>query len=206
MTAQDPRTARSRQALIDAMTRILDSSTSPELNVSDMVKEAGISRPTFYQHFGDMKALVQAATQDRLNATFDATQPITINTSWAQFARTNFRLMLAEMNKNRTFYINVLRGVGGYTATNDVLEMIANKILNRSPMGPVLRTRKSPVSAVEQAHFMSAGVVWLLARRILDESTETNPEELADHMGILLLHSAGVSQEDFNTAYPEYAN
>ncbi|MEU4208347.1 TetR/AcrR family transcriptional regulator [Rothia terrae] len=206
MTAQDPRTARSRQALIDAMTRILDSSTSPELNVSDMVKEAGISRPTFYQHFGDMKALVQAATQDRLNATFNATQPITINTSWAQFARTNFRLMLAEMNKNRTFYINVLRGVGGYTATNDVLEMIANKILDRSPMGPVLRTRKSPVSPLAQAHFMSAGVVWLLARRILDESTEIHPEELADHVGILLLHSAGVSQEDFNTAYPEYAN
>ncbi len=206
MTAQDPRTARSRQALIEAMTRVLDSSTSPELNVSDIVKEAGVSRPTFYQHFGDMQGLVQAATQDRLNAIFNASQPITINTSWAQFARTNFRLMLAKMNKNRTFYINVLRGMGGYTATNDVLEVIACRILDRSPMGPVLRSRKSPVSPLEQAHFMSAGVVWLLARRILDESVDINPEELADHMGILLLHAAGVSQEDFATAYPEYAN
>lgn len=205
MTATDPRATRSRQALIQAATRILDAAPTPDLGVSDIVREAGVSRPTFYQHFGDTAALIQAATITRLCEIFSVAKPLTLGTSWTEFARENFRAILAEMNKNRTFYTNVLEGVGGYNASNDTVEIVARRILDNSPLGPVLKSQRSPLSPKEHAHFMSAGAIWLIARRLLDSPEPLNTTELADHIGALLLSSSGVSHEDFINAYPDYA-
>lgn len=204
MNTTDPRATRSRQALIDAATRVLDSNTNPELNISEIVREAGVSRPTFYQHFGDTAALVQAATLARLSEIFSVAKPLELGTSWAEFARENFRAMLAEMNKNRTFYTNVLSGAGGYNATSDAVTAVAERILNNSPLGPVLHSRTSPVSAREHAHFMSAGAIWLIARRLLGSTEPLNTLELADHIGALILGSSGVRGDEFASTYPEY--
>lgn len=204
MSTKDPRATRSRQALIDAATRILDSTLHPELAISDIVREAGVSRPTFYQHFGDTSALIQAATLTRLGEIFSVAKPLALSTSWTEFARENFRAMLAEMNKNRTFYTNVLAGSGGYNASSDVITAIAERILTNSPLGPVLHSRKHPLSAHEHAHFMSAGAVWLIARRLFETTEPLNTLELADHIGALILGSSGVHEHEFAAAYPEY--
>lgn len=58
--SQDPRALRTRKALIDATMRLLNDYEVAELNVSQIVKEAGVSRQVFYQHFEDRDALVLA--------------------------------------------------------------------------------------------------------------------------------------------------
>lgn len=58
--SQDPRALRTRKALIDATMRLLNDYEVAELNVSQIVKEAGVSRQVFYQHFEDRDGLVLA--------------------------------------------------------------------------------------------------------------------------------------------------
>jgi len=60
----DPRALRTRKALIDAVLRLLNDHEVADLNVSQIVKEAGVSRQVFYQHFADRDALILVAAAD----------------------------------------------------------------------------------------------------------------------------------------------
>src|SRR5215217_4454150 len=55
----DPRWFRSRQALIAAMTQLLDERDLAEISITDLVQRASVSRPTFYQHFADLNGLAR---------------------------------------------------------------------------------------------------------------------------------------------------
>lgn len=60
----DPRALRTRKALVDAVLRLLNDYEVADLNVSQIVKEAGVSRQVFYQHFADRDSLIVAAAAD----------------------------------------------------------------------------------------------------------------------------------------------
>lgn len=60
----DPRALRTRKALVDAALRLLNEHEVADLNVSQIVKEAGVSRQVFYQHFADRDALILAVAAD----------------------------------------------------------------------------------------------------------------------------------------------
>ena len=60
----DPRALRTRKALVDAVLRLLNDHEVSDLNVSQIVKEAGVSRQVFYQHFADRDALILVAAAD----------------------------------------------------------------------------------------------------------------------------------------------
>ena len=60
----DPRALRTRKALVDAVLRLLNDYEVADLNVSQIVKEAGVSRQVFYQHFADRDAVILAAAMD----------------------------------------------------------------------------------------------------------------------------------------------
>ena len=60
----DPRALRTRKALVDAVLTLLNDHDATDLNVSQIVKEAGVSRQVFYQHFADRDALILAAAMD----------------------------------------------------------------------------------------------------------------------------------------------
>lgn len=60
----DPRALRTRKALVDAVLDLLNDHDVADLNVSQIVKEAGVSRQVFYQHFADRDALILTAAAD----------------------------------------------------------------------------------------------------------------------------------------------
>ncbi|MDU6928100.1 MAG: TetR family transcriptional regulator, partial [Dermabacter sp.] len=63
-TPIDPRAQKSRESLIRVMVDALDENPQPP-SVSELVRRAGASRPTFYQHFGDIPTLMHAAAMAR---------------------------------------------------------------------------------------------------------------------------------------------
>ena len=67
----DPRALRTRKALVDAVLRLLNDHDVADLNVSQIVKEAGVSRQVFYQHFADRDALILAAAADWVLAAYE---------------------------------------------------------------------------------------------------------------------------------------
>ncbi|MFP3534278.1 helix-turn-helix domain-containing protein, partial [Burkholderia sp. SIMBA_042] len=57
----DPRFQRSYDALVRAVTELLDEAPLSKLSIAQLVQRAGVARPTFYQHFPDLQAAAQRA-------------------------------------------------------------------------------------------------------------------------------------------------
>jgi AcrR family transcriptional regulator len=63
--ATDPRILRSRQMLMEALARLLDRKEFDDISVQEIADEATLNRATFYLHYADKNALLQAMTAAR---------------------------------------------------------------------------------------------------------------------------------------------
>jgi AcrR family transcriptional regulator len=61
----DPRILRSRRLLMEALLRLLTQKGFDEISIQDIADEAGLNRATFYLHYPDKNALLQAMTDAR---------------------------------------------------------------------------------------------------------------------------------------------
>jgi len=64
----DPRILRSRQMLMEALARLLDRKEFDDISVQEIADEATLNRATFYLHYADKNALLQAMTAARFRA------------------------------------------------------------------------------------------------------------------------------------------
>jgi AcrR family transcriptional regulator len=63
--ATDPRVVRSRRMLMDALVRLLTKKEFEDVSVQEIADEATLNRATFYLHYPDKNALLQAMTESR---------------------------------------------------------------------------------------------------------------------------------------------
>ncbi|MFD3165320.1 TetR/AcrR family transcriptional regulator [Herpetosiphon sp. NSE202] len=56
----DPRITRTRQRLIDAFNQLMQQKSFDEITVRDLARQAGVNRATFYAHFPDKHAILDA--------------------------------------------------------------------------------------------------------------------------------------------------
>ncbi|HEY1648029.1 MAG TPA: TetR/AcrR family transcriptional regulator [Terracidiphilus sp.] len=61
----DPRVLRSRQMLMDALIKLLGRKEFDDISVQEIADEATLNRATFYLHYPDKNALLQAMTAAR---------------------------------------------------------------------------------------------------------------------------------------------
>ena len=61
----DPRILRSRRMLMDALVRLLMKKEFDDISVQEIADEATLNRATFYLHYADKRALLQAVTDSR---------------------------------------------------------------------------------------------------------------------------------------------
>src|ERR1700719_4282788 len=64
-TTTDPRILRSRRMLMDSLVRLLIKKEFGEISVQEIADEATLNRATFYLHYADKNALLQAMTAAR---------------------------------------------------------------------------------------------------------------------------------------------
>jgi AcrR family transcriptional regulator len=64
----DPRILRSRRMLMDSLVKLLKKKEFEEISVQDIADEATLNRATFYLHYPDKNALLQAMTDARFRA------------------------------------------------------------------------------------------------------------------------------------------
>ncbi|MFF2633450.1 TetR/AcrR family transcriptional regulator [Microbacterium sp. NPDC058021] len=62
----DPRAARTRASLQDALLALARERSLDELTVGDIVQRAGVNRSSFYQHYGDKETLLADALEEAL--------------------------------------------------------------------------------------------------------------------------------------------
>jgi AcrR family transcriptional regulator len=63
--ATDPRILRSRRMLMDSLERLLKNKEFEDISVQEIADEATLNRATFYLHYPDKSALLQAMTECR---------------------------------------------------------------------------------------------------------------------------------------------
>ena len=63
--ATDPRILRSRRMLMDALAKLLTKKEFEEISVQEIADEATLNRATFYLHYPDKSALLEAMTDVR---------------------------------------------------------------------------------------------------------------------------------------------
>src|SRR6202453_1895065 len=61
----DPRVLRSRRMLMDSLAKLLIKKEFEDISVQDIADEATLNRGTFYLHYADKNALLQAMTAAR---------------------------------------------------------------------------------------------------------------------------------------------
>ncbi|GAA4175440.1 TetR/AcrR family transcriptional regulator [Gryllotalpicola koreensis] len=161
--ADDPRAARSKRALITAATELLDEHDLSELSITQVVAAAGVTRPTFYQHFGDLAELARAAAVTRLNDEFERHEPAPPSAGdWLERVEPVVRGLLEHLASHRGFYRRVLHGPRSGAAVNAAVDLVARRILERSPL---LQGVADPQSEEirDSVVIMSGGIVWLLS-------------------------------------------
>src|SRR5580698_7413825 len=61
----DPRILRSHRMLMDSLDKLLIKKAFEEISIQEIADEATLNRPTFYLHYADKNALLQAMTGAR---------------------------------------------------------------------------------------------------------------------------------------------
>src|ERR1700674_4969500 len=61
----DPRIQRSRRMLMESLYRLLTKKEFEDISVQEIADEATLNRATFYLHYADKNALLQAMTESR---------------------------------------------------------------------------------------------------------------------------------------------
>src|ERR1700687_684755 len=61
----DPRVLRSRRMLMDSLERLLKKKEFDDISVQEIADDATLNRATFYLHYPDKNALLQAMTESR---------------------------------------------------------------------------------------------------------------------------------------------
>ena len=63
--AMDPRILRSRRMLMEALAKLLSKKDFEDISVQEIADDATLNRATFYLHYPDKSALLQAMTESR---------------------------------------------------------------------------------------------------------------------------------------------
>lgn len=160
--AADPRATRSKRALIAAATELIDAHDLDELSITQVVAAAGVTRPTFYQHFADLPELASAAAIERLGAEFSRHEASSASGPWLEQLEPVVRELLEHLAAHRGFYRRVLQGTRTATATNAAVDLVVRRLLERSPLLATVPDADSE-EVRDSVVILSGGIVWMLS-------------------------------------------
>lgn len=182
----DPRSDRSRRALVAAAIGLLDETDAYAITVQDVARRAEVTRPTFYAHFGDLATLFQAAGVQRLAESFGRLAVPPSLVGGAATVAAALRPLLVDLHAHAVFYVRVLRGPGGHDTQAAAIRFLADRITTVSPLGPFLT--RDGANASDAATFLAAGAIWLIGGWL--ESGSADVDEITTRLTALLLSFA----------------
>jgi AcrR family transcriptional regulator len=151
MSAADTETAtptEHRSRLLEGMAQCVAAQGYADTTIADIVREAGVSRRTFYEHFSDkaacLVALYEAASQNALAVLRSSVDP---QRGWQEQVESAIGAYLGVLASNpvlmRTLFVDILGlGLPGLAARRHANQQLADfmqEVVNQpSSAGPVL--------------------------------------------------------------------
>jgi AcrR family transcriptional regulator len=171
--------SRSRDRLIDAVVELLSERSA--VSVTDVVERAGVTRPTFYNAFGDVATACEAAARSRLDRAFAPEAPVDTGEMVDALAR-----VLTALREDAAFFSHVLSGPAGTRVLGIAIDYVASRIRSASPVSRSLAAGPLPLPDTSRA--LAAGVVWWMLAA-LDETPPPSAGRLAARLRDFLVRS-----------------
>jgi AcrR family transcriptional regulator len=190
-SAVDPRAARTRQGIVDAVAR-LRSRSSDELAVTDIVREAAISRSSFYAHFAGLDELAI----ELLRRDFASAAPIASSggAETRESARDSYLRLVEHFSTQPSIYSSALGLPLSRRAYDEVIASYAEQLMasfapstakTAESTDSTVATGPSDVRVRVAATYVAGGTVMLLGSWIAGE-LPLSKEELVDELVALL--------------------
>ncbi len=189
---EDPRAQRSRAALVRAVTALVETTDVERISVTQVVAAAGVTRPTFYQHFADVPQLACDAAIERLAAEFERFDALGLGRlapspdDWIATVEPVVAELLHSLAAHGDFYRRVLTGPSAARAFTATGAFLTDRILGRSPLAAAVHGSASP-EMHDRVTVISGGLVWLIINWLLtDRAGVDSPETMAHRITVQL--------------------
>jgi AcrR family transcriptional regulator len=184
---EDPRAQRSLRALMDAMIGLVETTPVHEITITRIVAAAGLTRPTFYQHFEDVPSALQLAALFRLEASVPhvangVLDPFLHLPLDQQITMTG-ELVLTHLGENRQFYLAVLEAAPSTLFFDELAERVYARLL---PDVFHIGNEAQSMLVDDLKYVLAGGCVWLILRWLRGDLPAT-PHEMASRVSRMLL-------------------
>lgn len=185
--SDDPRYQRSLHALTQAIIGLVETTPIREITVTRIVAAAGLTRPTFYQHFTDVPSALQLAALHHLEAgvphiSGDVPHPFADLPIEERMIMTGEQV-LDHLGENRHFYLSVLEAA----PSTLFIDILADRVYARM-LPEVFQSGKESGSRLleDLKYVLASGSVWLVLRWFRGELPGT-PRDVAARLARMLL-------------------
>lgn len=174
----DPRAARTRQGILTAVARLHAADTA-DISVSDIVREAKISRSSFYAHFSSLDDLAVALLRQEFASVAAPNTPTPGATSGL---RDSYTRLVQHFAQRESIYSSALGLPLSRRAFDDVIAAYAEQVL-ASFDEPA--SRADAIRARLAATYVAGGTVSLLSAWVADHH-DISADQLVEHLIDLL--------------------
>jgi AcrR family transcriptional regulator len=183
---EDPRLLRTRRALIDAVISLVDAEPQSPVSITRLVDAAGVSRPTFYQHFADVAAALQQAALERMADAFPLPSAVDASKPVEQQVYAHVLPPLRHLDQHRQFYLRVIETAASAAFFEELVEFVKLRMVTHA-----LATDTSTRRTDEIADIVAGGSMWMVVRW-LRGAVKGSPEDIARRVASLsfLVHDA----------------
>ncbi len=158
----DPRVVRTRQALYDALMRLVQRKTYDAITVQDIADEAGVRRATFYLHFRDKQELLTQTVRMHFEAVI---QRIEAETTADDMARKStarpYIIIFRYIEQHRAAYRAVLHSPAAGMVMNTLQNYIAGYIQTQLLARHTAESLPMPIDLL--ANYVAGAEVAMLA-------------------------------------------
>lgn len=187
----DARFQQSRKALLNAARELVAEHPVSELSITEVAAAAGISRPTFYQHFADVSALVAAACNEQMQEIFEGIDRDLQGTD-LEYLRKLMHMFVQKLYENRTFSRNAVNGPSSMTIAVDTMHFLDAKMRDHvtgNLMGPNSQQVRDRRGAIV------AGLVFMVFDWLNSDYEGINePDAMAERLTDTLVSLAGIEE------------
>lgn len=172
---KDERFSVADEAIIDAFFLILNEKEMDKITVSDVIKKAGIVRSTFYNHYENIPALIDAIEDKTIRDIFSLLD--TFHPKNNHEICKSYFLTICNYTKTNPFLANLLRNPKGdafFEKTITMLHQYVTDVTQKTPPSKHTKTEFSYMIACAIGSSLGVLHKWSL------ENFQTSSEVIAD--------------------------
>ena len=168
----DARLERSRDAIIRAITPMIETMPLADISITGVVSAAGVTRPTFYQQFPDILTAARVAAFRRLETAFPFPKPLLPGTVLTAAEMKDCIVKRAEplfehLAAHRAFYVRVMDEAGTAGFFDELIDFTAARLLPEA----MAASAGSPERVAIVTEFFASGLIWLSIRWLRTDGT-----------------------------------